>query len=386
MNPSASVEGPPINLVDLQAQRKAIGRGIEEAIAAVLEHGQFIMGPEVADLEAALAGITGAGEVVTCSSGTDSLVLALLAMGVGPGDMVLVPAFTFAATAEAVALLGAIPFFVDVSPTTFTIDPESLAETIAGIEREGGTRPLGVIVVDLFGQPGDYQAINDLAHDHGLWVLADAAQSLGATYRGRPVGTLSHITATSFFPAKPLGCYGDGGALFTDDLEVGTRLRSLRAHGQGADKYDNVRIGINGRLDTIQAAVLLQKLTVFGAEIRRRQEIAARYDKDLADVVVTPCVAEGSTSAWAQYTVVVEDREALRRQLSARGVPTAVYYPTPLHRHAAYKDFPIAPGGLPVSEHLADHVLSLPLHPYLDGFMQERVVEAVMAALGDTMS
>ena len=291
-----------IPLVDLAAQRRRLGADIEVAMAAVLEHGQFILGPEVAQLEEALARRCGVAHAVGCSSGTDALLLALLAWGVGPGQAVFVPTFSFVATAEVVAFLGATPVFVDIEAATFNLDPTGLAAAV-GSARNLGLRPAGVIAVDLFGQPADYTAIRAVAADEGMWVLADAAQSLGATSDGRSVGSLADATATSFFPAKPLGCYGDGGAVFTDDARLADQLRSLRVHGKGEDKYDNVRIGTNSRLDTLQAAVLLAKLPFFDDELDRRQRVADRYAEGLAGVVGTPTVVPGATSAWANYTV-----------------------------------------------------------------------------------
>ena len=369
-----------VPLVDLAAQRRRVGADVEVAMAAVLEHGQFIQGPEVGRLEDELARRCGAGHAVGCSSGTDALLLALLAWGVGPGQAVFVPTFTFVATAEVVALLGATPVFVDIEAATFNLHPASLAAAV-GSARDLGLRPAGVIAVDLFGHPADYGAIKAVAADEGMWVLADAAQSLGATLGGRPVGSLADATATSFFPAKPLGCYGDGGAVFTDDAGLAERVRSLQVHGKGQDKYDNVRIGINGRLDTLQAAVLLAKLPYFDDELVRRQQVAARYADGLAGVVGTPTVAPGASSAWANYTVTAPRRDRLAVELRQAGIASAVYYARPLHRQRAYRRFPVAPGGLAVAERMAEEVLSLPMHPYLGPVDQDRVIDAVRAAL-----
>ena len=364
-----------IRFIDLETQQARIRDRLDAAIARVLAHGQYIMGPEVAELEARLSAFCGAPHAVACASGTDALALALMALGVRPAEAILIPAFTFAATAEVVPLLGAVPVFVDVHADTFNLDPASLE---AGIHaaRRAGLRPVGVIAVDLFGQPADYDAIREVAQAHGLWVIADAAQSFGADWRGRKVGTLAELTTTSFFPAKPLGCYGDGGAVFTDDPELAAVLRSLRVHGQGEDKYDNVRIGMNGRIDTVQAAILLAKLEIFADEILARQGAAARYDTLLGGLVATPILRANISSTWAQYTIRSSDRDALRRQLAAAGIPTAVYYPRPLHRQTAYRDFPVAEGGCPVAERLAAEVLSLPMHPYLDAVTQEAVAAA----------
>ncbi len=368
-----------MQFIDLAAQQAPIRKRIDDAVARVLDHGRYIMGPEVAELEAELATASGAAHVVSCASGTDALVLALLARGVGPGDAVCVPSFTFAATAEAVALLGAVPYFVDVDEATFDLDPEHLAAALASPPE--GTTVRGVVPVDLFGQPAAYGPIGELAAAHGAWVVADAAQSFGATQGGRPVGSLVELTTTSFFPAKPLGCYGDGGAVFATSEEDAEVLRSLRVHGSGTHKYDNTRIGINGRLDTIQAAILLEKLRVFPEELVARQRVADRYASALADVADVPGLAPDRTSAWAQYTIRVPDRDGVAARLRDAGVPTAVYYPRPLHRQTAYERFPAGPGGLATSEGLADDVLSLPMHPYLADEDVDAVAAAVAGAL-----
>jgi len=374
--------GRPIPFIDLDAQRRRLGTRLDDAIARVLEHGRYIMGPEIAELEAQLAAFCGARHAISCASGTDALALGLMALGAGPGDAVLVPSFTFVAPAEAVALQGAVPVFVDVLPDTFNLDPARLEDGIR-TARSVGLRPVGVIAVDLFGQPADYEAIEPVCARHGMWLMDDAAQSFGATCRGLKIGQFAVVTATSFFPAKPLGCYGDGGCVFTADDGIAATIRSLRIHGQAGDKYDNVRIGINGRLDTLQAAILLQKLEIFPDEIETRQRVAARYAAGLRDVLSVPRVRDEATSVWAQYTVVVEagPRDALAGALARAGVPTGIYYPKPLHWQTAYRHFPIAEGGLPVSERLTSRVLSLPMHPYLESGVQDRVIAAVRAAL-----
>jgi dTDP-4-amino-4,6-dideoxygalactose transaminase len=374
---------PTLPFIDLGAQRRRLGPAIDEAILKVVHHGAYIMGPEVFALEKALSAFCGASHVVSCASGTDALALVLMARGVGPGDAVLCPAFTFAATAEVVAWLGASPVFVDVKADTFNADPASLVAGIA-TAREKGLKPVGFIAVDLFGQPADYDTLEPICAEHGLWLIDDAAQSFGATYRGRKIGTIGMATATSFFPAKPLGCYGDGGAVFTDDAGLADIMRSLRIHGQNnEDKYDNQRIGMNGRMDTIQAAVLLEKLKIFEDEIAARNRIAARYNAALADVAEVPAVLEGCTSTWAQYTIRLrgQDRSAVAASLKAAGIPTAIYYPRPLHRQTAYAAYPCAGNGLPVSDRLAAEVLSLPMHPYLDEPVQDRIVETLRASL-----
>ena len=376
---TSSPERERMDFIDLKAQQRRLGDGIPRAIQRVLEHGQYIMGPEVRELEQQLAGFSGARHVISCASGTDALFMALMAKGVGPGDAVFVPSFTFVATAEAVALLGATPVFVDVDPDHFLLDLASLDAALAGAARLGLT-PKGVIPVDLFGQPCDYPAINRFAAARGLFVIADAAQSLGAQLHGKQVGALAELTTTSFFPAKPLGCYGDGGALFTDDDGLADKLRSLRIHGKGRDKYDNVNIGINGRLDTIQAAILLEKLSIFPEEITLRREAANRYSALLEKLVSTPKVRAGGASVWAQYTVTVDDRDALAQALQRQGVPSAVYYPNPMHRQTAYNSYPRAPD-LTVSERLCDAVLSLPMHPYLKEEAQSRICDVIQQVM-----
>lgn len=382
MNQHARVDKAPIPFIDVKAQRERLGKRIDQAIGRVLAHCQFIMGPEVGALEAELSKFCGAKHAVSCASGTDALMLALMARGVGQGDAVLCPSFTFCATAEAVALVGATPVFVDVDRRTFNMDATSLARGVK-TARALGLAPKAVIPVDLFGQPADYDSIDDVAACEGLFVVADAAQSFGARYKGRAVGTLAPLTTTSFFPAKPLGCYGDGGALFTDSSDMAAVLESLRAHGQGSDRYDNMRIGMTARLDTIQAAVLLEKLAIFPDEIAARERIARHYSEALGDLVEVPHVPAGVTSVWAQYTIRVKpaERDALAGALRAEGIPTAVYYPKPLHRQRAYQGFPIADGSLPVSEGLTGEVISLPMHAYLDEPVQERIVAAVRRAL-----
>ena len=376
----AAAAPAPIAFIDLDAQRRRLGSRLDAAIARVLAHGRFIMGPEIAELEARLAAFCGARHAIACASGTDALALGLMAKGIGPGDAVLMPGFTFVATAEPVAWLGAVPVFLDVLPDTFNLDPACLEQGVRTARAEGLT-PRAVIAVDLFGQPADYDAIEAICARHGLWLMADAAQSFGATYRQRRVGTLGAIAATSFFPAKPLGCYGDGGCVFTDDDELAEAMRSLRVHGQGRDKYDNVRIGVNARLDTLQAAILLEKLAIFADELAAREAVAARYEA-LREVVQVPRVIAQATSAWAQYTVVVEGvgRDALGAALKDEGIPTAVYYPRPLNLQSAYRHYPVAGGGLPVAEQLSRQVLSLPIHPYLEPEIQAHIVDAVRRA------
>jgi dTDP-4-amino-4,6-dideoxygalactose transaminase len=371
-----------IPFIDIVEQRRRLGTRIDDAVARVLTHCQFINGPEVARLEADLAAFSGAKHVVACASGTDALLMVLMAKKVGPGDAVICPTFTFCATGEVVALLGATPVFVDVDEATFNIDPASLKEGIVAAKKRG-LKPRAIIPVDLFGQPADHAAISAIAEAEGMFVLDDAAQGFGACYEGRPLGTFGLATATSFFPAKPLGCYGDGGAIFTDDAELAETLRSVRVHGQGSDKYDNVRLGLTARIDTIQAAILIEKLKIFPDEIAARNAAAKRYNEGLGNAVIVPRVEQNRTSVWAQYTVRVPDggRDALAATLKAQGIPTAIYYPKSLHQQTAYRDFPIASGGLAVSERLSAEVISLPMHAYLDEPTQELIIRAVRGAI-----
>jgi dTDP-4-amino-4,6-dideoxygalactose transaminase len=382
-DPHARADAAPIAFVDVAAQRRRLGRAIDDAIARVIGHCQFIMGPEVRALEADLAAFCGVRHAIACASGTDALLLPLMARGIGPGDAVICPSFTFAATAEVVALVGATPVFADVEEASFNLDPASLTRAIA-TARTAGIKVKAVIPVDLFGQPADYAAIGAVASAENLFMLDDAAQSFGASYRNHQVGTLAAATAVSFYPAKPLGSYGDGGAVFTDDDELAAVMRSLRAHGEGSHRYDCVRIGINGRLDTIQAAILIEKLKIFPDEIAARERAARRYSAALADVAIVPRLGEGMTSVWAQYTIRLPrgGRDALATALKAQGIPTAIYYPLPLHCQEAYRAFPVVEGGLPVSERLADEVISLPMHAYLDEPTQDRIIAAVRRALG----
>ncbi len=383
MNQRARLDPVPIPFIDVAAQRRRLGRSVDEAIGRVLGHCQFILGPEVRALEVKLSEFCGARHVVTCASGTDAMVMVLMARGIGPGDAVICPSFTFTATAEVVVLVGATPVFADVEEGSFNLDPASLQRACAAA-REAGLRPKAVIPVDLFGQPADYNRIMPIAERENLFVLDDAAQAFGATYKNRRIGVLAPATATSFFPAKPLSCYGDGGAVITDDDELAQVIRSLRVHGEGGGKYDCVRIGLNGRLDTIQAAVLMEKLKIFPEEILARERIARRYSTGLADVATVPRLAPGSTSVWAQYTIRLPSgrRDGLAAALKMEGIPTAIHYPVPLHRQQPYQRFPIAAGGAPVSERLAEEVISLPMHAYLDQTTQDRIIDAVRRALG----
>ena len=370
-----------MDFIDLKAQQ-AILPDLMEKIQRVLSHGQYIMGPEVGELEDKLAAYVGVKHAISCSSGTDALLMPLMAYGVGPGDAVFTTPFTFIATAEVIQLLRATPVFVDIDPRTFNINAEALEEAVAGLAKNPRTaslKPRGIIPVDLFGQPADYDKINAIARRYGLFVLEDAAQSFGATYKGRRAGSLAEVAATSFFPAKPLGGYGDGGAIFTDNDDLAGTMRSIRVHGQGADKYDNVRLGINGRLDTLQAAILLAKLAVFDGEVVARQEVAGRYRAALQQVVQVPSVAPECTSVWAQYSVLSGRRETLQQKLAEHNIPTAVYYPLPLHLQGAFAHLGYHPGDFPLSESAARQIFSLPMHPYLSETDQERIVNTLIS-------
>jgi dTDP-4-amino-4,6-dideoxygalactose transaminase len=369
-----------IPFIDLQAQRRRLGAPLEAAIMAAVEGGQWILGPQVAQFEKEIAAWAGVKHAIGCANGTDALLLILRAWDVGPGDAVFVPAFTFAASAEVVSLAGATPVFVDVLADSFNMDPASLEAAIALVKHEGKLTPKVVMPVDLFGQPADYRVLEPMVRSAGLKLLCDTAQGFGALLDGVRAGAIGDAAATSFFPAKPLGCYGDGGACFTNDDALRDKLLSLRMHGQGSDRYEHVAIGLNSRLDTIQAAILIEKLKIFPDEIDSRNHVARRYDEAFASSnrLKVPYVIPGAVSTWAQYTLQVADRAAFQAALKERGVPTAVYYPVPLSRQPAYRHYPSAP--TPVSEALSSHVVSLPMHPYLEPDTQDRIIEAVLAA------
>ena len=383
----------PIPFIDLQAQRQRLGQPLEDAILKVVRSGAWIMGPEIAELEKALGDFGQAPFVLSCGSGTEALQLPLMAWGIGPGDAVFCPSFSFAATAEVMPLVGASPVFVDVRPDTFTLDPERLEAAIQAVKAEGVLTPRAIMAVCLFGQPADYPALADIARRHGLKLIADSAQGFGCTLDGHHPIHWADVATTSFFPAKPLGAYGDGGAVLSKDARLHDLLVSLRVHGQAVKsdiegrtfehdpKYLNMRVGMNSRMDTLQAAILLQKLTIFADEIEARNRVADRYAAGLAGVVETPVVIPGGRSVWAQYTVKCADRDGLAAHLKAAGVPTAVYYPIPIHQQAVYSGYP-APGGLPVTDALASQVLSLPMHPYLEPDAQDQVIAAVRGFVG----
>lgn len=369
-----------MQFIDLKSQFDRIEQDVCSRVDSVLRSQKYIMGPEVSELEDKLAEYAGVKHVLSCSSGTDALVIPLMAYQLKKTDAVFVPSFTFFATAESVTLAGGTPVFVDCDPITFNISIDDLKRAIDGVIQEGILNPRGIIAVDLFGQPSDYDAINEMASAYDLFVIEDAAQGFGGTYNGKKAGSFGSVAATSFFPAKPLGCYGDGGAIFTDDDDFAELMKSIRIHGQGFDKYDNVRIGINGRLDTIQAAVLLSKLEIFDSEVAARNQVARSYSEKLSGDFVVPFVPENMTSVWAQYTLLaesLEEREKILAGLKERNIPVAVYYPIPIHLSTAYSSLGYSKGDLPICENLAERVFSLPMHPYLKESDIVTIVSAV---------
>lgn len=376
----------PVPLIDLSTQRRRIQANLDRRMGDVLSRGDFIGGTEVGELEQRLSRYTGASHAVACASGTDALTLALLALGLRPNDAVLVPAFTFVASVEPVALLGAVPIFLDVEPESLTVDASLVG---AGVQAatDAGLRPVGIIAVDIFGHPADYQALHAQAAEHGLWIIADAAQSFGASVGGAKVGSLATVTTTSFFPSKPLGCYGDGGAALTDDPALAQAMRSLQHHGRGRDKFHSHRVGVNSRLDTLQAAVLLAKMDVFADEVDARQKVAAAYrellSEGVGDALRVPAVRPGCVSAWASYTIRCRrpgSRDTIQQRLQDAGVSTAVYYPMPVNAMDAYSAFPVANGSCPVAESAGGQVLSLPMHPYLELETQEGISSIIREA------
>ncbi|MBS0638371.1 MAG: DegT/DnrJ/EryC1/StrS family aminotransferase [Proteobacteria bacterium] len=372
----------PIPFLDLKAQQARIAADLRRRLDTVLEHCQFILGPEVRELEEALATFCGAKHCVSVSSGTDALQIAMMAENIGRGDAVFLPAFTYTATAEVPLVLGATPVFVDVDPRTFQIDPAHLTARIEQVLAEGKLRPRALIGVDLFGQPADWPALTDIARRFNLITIDDLAQSFGGSLHGVMLGTQADATATSFFPSKSLGAYGDAGALFTESAERAELYRSLRTHGEGKTRYEVLRTGMNGRMDSIQAAVLLSKLTVFPEELRARERIARIYDQRLGNVVTTPARVPDSSSAWAIYAILLKDgteRDRIQAALKDEGVPTAIYYPRPLHRQPAYQGHHDG-AALPVSEDVAQRILALPIHPDLTEADVERICQAVVTA------
>lgn len=371
-----------MQFIDLNAQRERIRDRLKAAIDRVVDDGRYILGPQVAELEQKLAAYVGTKHVVACANGTDALLLPLYASGIGQGDAVFVPSFTFAATAEVVALAKAEPVFVDVDPDTYNIDIASLKAAIAMVKKEGRLQPKAIIPVDLFGLTADYDAIMQIAERENLLVIEDAAQSIGGSSGGKMCGAFGHVAGTSFYPAKPLGCYGDGGAMFTDDGDLAERLRSFAFHGKGETQYDNIHVGINSRLDTLQAAILIEKLAILEDEMEARRKVAARYADGLGDIVKAANNPAQGRSAWAQYAIETPKRDGLKAHLQEKGIPSVVYYVKPLHAQTAYRDFPRTPTGLAVSEALPQRILCLPMHPYLSEDDQDRIIETIRNFIG----
>jgi UDP-2-acetamido-2-deoxy-ribo-hexuluronate aminotransferase len=367
-----------MQFIDLKAQQARIKDKIDGNIQKVLAHGNYIMGPEITELEHKLAGYVGMKYGIGCASGTDALLMPLMAYEVGQGDAIFTVSFTFIATAEVVQLLGATPVFVDIEAESFNMDASKLEEVILKVKKEGKLKLKGIIPVDLFGQPADYDEINAIAKKYGMFVMEDAAQGFGGRYKKRMACSLAEVAATSFFPAKPLGTYGDGGMIFTSDEEMLKKLLSIRIHGQGSDKYNNIRIGINGRLDTLMAAILLPKFEIFEEEIGLRQIVAARYTEGLKDVVKTPVVKSNNLSVWAQYSILHPQREKIMEGLKSDGIPTAVYYPKPLHLQDAFIGLGYNQGDFPVTEDVAKQVFSLPMHPYLTHKDQDKIISSLI--------
>jgi dTDP-4-amino-4,6-dideoxygalactose transaminase len=389
-----------MQFIDLALQQKRIKDKIDTNIAAILAHGKYIMGPEIGILENRLAEYSGVSHAIGCASGTDALLMALLVKQVGPGDAVFTSPFTFIATAEVISLLGATPVFVDIDPQTFNMDPVKLQHAIQAVEKNDPSiypiptihptpsnsatiiAPKGILAVDLFGLTADYSRIGAIAGEHNLFVIEDAAQSFGAELNGKKAGSFGNIGCTSFFPAKPLGCYGDGGMCFTNDAHLAEIMESVRVHGKGHHKYDNVRIGVNGRLDTIQAGILLAKLDIFPEEIELRQQVADQYTSLLKPLskIQAPTIPQGYKSAWAQYSVLTTDetqRTDLQTKLKAADIPTAIYYPKPLHLQSAFADLGYRKGDFPISEDISGRIFSLPMHPYLAEAAQQKIAEVI---------
>lgn len=374
-----------MEFIDLKTQYKQVETFVQKRLQTILDHGKFIMGPEVKELEEKLSSYNGAKHCVTCSSGTDALLLALMACDVGPGCAVFTTPFTFIATAEVISFLGATPVFVDIDSKTFNIDPQKLKEAIQALQKGNkpapgipdGLKVKAIIPVDVFGLPADYESINNIAQDNDLIVIEDAAQSFGAQCNEKMAGNLTDLAATSFFPAKPLGCYGDGGAIFTNNKEIAKQLLSLRVHGKGTNKHDNIRIGINGRLDTLQAGILLAKMETFPEEFEKRQFIANQYSERLGEVVQTPFVPKNYKSAWAQYSILSDERELLMQKLKNAGIPTTIYYPKPLHLQTAFSFLGYNQGSMPISERISGKIFSLPMHPYLKYEDQDFIIKTI---------
>lgn len=375
-----------MQFIDLGAQRARIRDRLRAAIDQVVDDGRYILGPQVGEFEKKLADYVGVAHVVACANGTDALLLPLMAAGIGRGDAVFVPSFTFAATAEVVALAHAEPVFVEIDPDTYNMDPASLEAAIAMVKAEGRLRPKAIIPVDLFGLAADYDAILPIAAREGLLVVEDAAQAVGGSAEGKMCGAFGHVGATSFYPAKPLGCYGDGGAMFTNDGALAEKLRSLAFHGKGQTQYDNIHVGLNSRLDTLQAAILIEKLAILEDEMQARQVVAERYRDGLGDVVKVATMPGGRRSAWAQYAIETRDRDGLKAHLQEKAIPSVIYYVKPLHQQVAYSRYPTVPGGLAISEELPARILCLPMHPYLGEADQDRIIDTIRNYMGRNTS
>jgi len=366
--------------IDLLAQRARIASEIDAAIAAVMVHGQFILGPEVTQFESRLGAFEGAKHVVSCANGTDALILPMLAWGIGAGDIVFCPSWSYAASAEAIAVTGATPYFVDIDPQSYGISPESLKAAITDVKRRGIGKARAILAVDIFGQAADYPALRAITDEFDLKLISDSAQAMGCRLDGRGSIAWADVVTTSFFPAKPLGCYGDGGAILIQDEALDAKLRSLRFHGRGQAAGDHASIGLNSRLDTLQAAVLIEKLKIFEDEIARRNEIAERYNEGLkSNVLRTPIIRQGAVSTWAQYCIEVENRDAVMTSMREANIPVAAYYPLPIHMQTAYKDYPIAPDGLPHTMAAKDVVMALPMHAYLKNQHQDEVIQTLLS-------
>ena len=368
-----------MQFIDLKKQQKTIRQKIDERIISVLDHGKYIMGPEVFELEEKLAEYVGVKHCISCSSGTDALLIPLMAKDVGPGDAVITTPFTYVATAEVIALTGATPVFCDIYPTTFNIDPTKIDDAVE-YAISNGLSPKGIIPVDLFGLPARYRLVNEKAKEHNLFILEDAAQGFGGNIRGKKAGSFGDVSATSFFPAKPLGCYGDGGAIFTNDDDLASDMRSIRVHGGGKDKYDNVKIGLNGRLDTIQAAILLEKLAVFESELKLREDVANNYKNNLPKSFIIPYTPKEYFSSWAQFSILPPndlDRETVMESLKLKSIPTMIYYKKCLHIQKGYEKYGYSLGDFPVAEEISKSIFSLPMHPYLNKEDQNNIIKAL---------
>ena len=368
-----------MDFIDLKTQQSKIRGRIDKRIKSVLDHGKYIMGPEVFELEERLSDYVGAKFCISCSSGTDALLIPLMANGIGPGDAVITTPFTYIATAEVISLLGAQPIFVDIYEETYNINPEFIEPAILDAEKKG-LNVKAIIPVDLFGLPARYRLIEDIAKKFNLIIIEDAAQGFGGEAKGKKAGSFGKVASTSFFPAKPLGCYGDGGAIFTDDDELADKMRSIRIHGSGSDKYENIRLGINGRIDTIQAAILLEKLSIFDEELRLRNKIADYYSDNILSNFKTPFTPKDYTSSWAQYSLLAKsefERNEIMSILSNSNIPSMIYYKYPLHLQAVFEKLGYGKGDFPISESVARQIFSIPMHPYLDKDKQKRIIEVL---------